>query len=65
MHDHFVSPFTLRTLVKEVLETLVISLKDVLSRPPTEALLIEQYSVLCLTLDEIIVEVHLHRRCWQ
>ena len=54
----FLSSFTLCPLVKEVLETLVISLKDVLSRPPSEALLVEQYSVLCLTLDEIIVEVH-------
>jgi len=46
--------------LNEVLDTLIMSLKDVLSRPPTETLLMEQYAVLCLTIDEIILEGIFH-----
>lgn len=44
-------------VVNEVLDVIVAALKDVLTRLPTEALLMEQYSVLCLTVDEVILEV--------
>lgn len=43
--------------VNHVLETLIATMKDILARPLSETLLIENYSVLCLAIDEIILEV--------
>lgn len=40
----------------QVVNTVMASLRDVLSRPPTESSLLEKYERLCVVIDEVIDE---------
>ena len=43
--------------VAEILASLRRALRDILKKPPSESLLLDNYARLCLIVDEMIFEV--------